>query len=66
MNRGIENLKENDSIKELGEKALIDVCLQNLALYQLLTMFLTGFSEMDVSSDLLVQFSLFLDTRPQG
>ena len=66
MNRGIENLKENDSIKELGEKALIDVCLQNLALYQLLTMFLTGFSEMDVSSDLLVKFSLFLDTKPQG
>ena len=55
--------KENDRIKELGGKSLAVVSIYNLTLHQLLTSFLTGFSEIGISADLLVQLSSILDTR---
>ena len=41
--------------KSLVEKSLTVVSIYNLILHQLLTGFLTGFREIDISVDLLVQ-----------
>ena len=57
-------LSQKTGLKELGGKSLAVVRIYNLTSHQLLTSFLTGFSEIGISADLLVQLSSILDPRP--